>query len=203
MEISAEEENFIKMTKIILDVVPRYLREYFIDKWNQKYPNQKWQSDNEHGAFLIDELPPAVKNLKQNKLYLDKMKSGNEKDWDTSTLVFAMLYSQLNLIQGCRPRNQQRAPFRTSEEIDIVRETRNKFFAHASSTKCSSAAFTDMVSKIKSAAKNVFGDDAENEISRIEISPVKVALTDQQKQQLDGEKISSDKLENMLKGTVC
>ena len=203
MEISSEEENFIKLAKIFLDAAPRYLRELFIDKWNQKHPNKKWQSDNEHGALLIEELPPAIRNNNKNNLYLKKMKSGNEKDWDTTTLVFVMLFSQLNLIEGCRPKHQRSSPLHISEEIDIIRETRNKFFAHASSMKCSSDTFKDIVSKMKTVAKNVFGGDAENEISRIEKLPVKVVLTDQQKQQLDVEKNGSYELEKRLKGNGC
>ena len=203
MEITIEEQNFIKMTKIFLDVAPRHLRKLFIDKWDEKYPNQKWQSDNVSGSILIDKLPPEVKSNRRNKLYIDKMEAGNEKNWDTTTLVFAMLFSQLNLIQVCRPKNKRKIPLHTSEEIDIIRETRNEFFAHASSMKCSSASFMDIVSKMKNVAKKIFGVNAENEIYRIEISQVKVILTDQQRHQLDEEKNGSAEFETLVKGNVC
>jgi len=46
MELSDEEENFTKIAKLVLDVFPNYLRKCFIEQWNNKFPSQKWQSDN-------------------------------------------------------------------------------------------------------------------------------------------------------------
>jgi len=199
MEITFEEQNFIKMARIFLDVAPRYLRKLFVDKWDEKHPNQKWQSDNVSGAILIDKLPPEIKSNRRNKLYLDKMEAGNEEDWDTTTLVFALLFSHLNLIQVCRPRNKRKFPLRTSEEIDIIRETRNEFFAHASSMRCSSSTFMDIVSKMKNVSKNIFGDNAEKEIGRIEMTQVKVILTDEQRHQLNKEKNGNAEFETLVK----
>ena len=203
MEITFEEQNFIKMARIFLDVAPRYLRKLFVDKWDEKHPNQKWQSDNVSGAILIDKLPPEIKSNRRNKLYLDKMEAGNEEDWDTTTLVFALLFSHLNLIQVCRPRNKRKLPLRTSEEIDIIRETRNEFFAHASSMRCSSSTFMDIVSKMKNVSKNIFGDNAEKEIGRIEMTQVKVILTDEQRHQLNKEKNGNAEFETLVKGNIC
>ena len=199
--LSAEEENFIKVTKIILEVVPMHLRTLFIEKWNQKYPNNKWQSDSASGNFAFNEIPNAAKKGK-NGVYASNMQSGNESDWDTTTLVYAMLYSQLNLIPSCRPDGQRSVPLYISEEIDRIRKIRNEFFAHAASMKCSSATFKGIEFEIKSAAMNVFGIKAKNDIDEIVQTHITTKMTRQQKDQLHGEKKRNDEFEKVLKGKL-
>ena len=199
--LSAEEENFIKITKLILETVPKHLRNLFVEKWDEKYPNDKWQSDLASGNFLFNEIPNAAKNGK-NGVYANNMKSGKESEWDTTTLVYAMLYSKLNLITNCRPDDQRSAPLLISEEIDIIRKVRNEFFAHASSMQCSSATFIGIAWKIKSVAKNVFGANAENDIDDIVTSQLTTKMTDQLKHQLLMEKNRNDEWEKALKGKL-
>jgi len=196
--LSAEEENFIKVTKIILEVVPMHLRTLFIETWDQKYPNNKWQSDSASGNFVFNEIPNDAKKGR-NRVYASNMKSGNESDWDTTTLVYAMLYSQLNLIPICRPDGQRSAPLLISEEIDKIRKIRNEFFAHAASMKCSSATFKDIEFEIKSAAKNIFGIKAKNDIDEIVQTHITKKMTKQLKDELQKEKKRNDQFEKVLK----
>ena len=173
MEFTKERENFVKLSYIILDIAAKHLRMLFKKKWNDKYngqnyPNQQWNSDATSGNFLYNELPTGFRDGKGNKEYVAKMKTGIEQEWDITTLVKVMLDSGLNLVQGCQPKGRRSTPIRPSEEIDIIREYRNGLFAHLPEMSCTSNDFNQAVSDIKSAAKNLFGEDAEKEIGEIE-----------------------------------
>ena len=199
MEVTAEEENFINIARILLEIVPQCLRKLFVDQWNKKYPNQFWQSDGKNENIVLGELPNDIKNDKRYDVYIDNMRTGNEKDWDTSTLLFALLFSKLKLIPGCRPKSQRIIPLRTSEEIDIIREARN-FFFEIPSMQCPHATFAIIVSKIKGVARIVFGVDAENAIYYMEKSQLNVKMTEQLKHQLDSEKKRNHELEKVIRG---
>ena len=193
MSLSVEEENFVKISKIVLEIVPKHLRSLFVEKWDQKYPNNKWQSGNASGSFLFNEIPNNAKKGR-NAVLAKNIESGNESDWDGTTLVYVLLYSQLHLIPSCRPDGQRSVPLLISEEIDIIRKVRNEYFAHASSMHCPSATFIDITSKIKCSAKNAFGVIAENEVDGIVQSVVTTKITDQLKHQLDLEKILNEQI---------
>ena len=202
MELTPEEENFIKVTKMILEVIPKYLRQLFIEKWDHKYKNQKWQSGSVSGKFLIGKLPNAVKNDWRNTVYVENMKVGDEKNWDTTTLVFALLFSQLNLIPVRRQKVHRSPPLRISEEIDIIREVRNEFLAHFKSMKCSSTTFQDITSKIRSVARSIFDINAEIEINTIVRSQITTKMTDQLKNELVVEKNRNDELGKVIEGNA-
>ena len=201
MPLSREEENFIKITRIVLEIVPKYLRKLFIEKWDLKYPNNKWQSDSASGNFLFNEIPNAAKKGR-NGVYANNMQSGNESVCDTTTLVYIMLYSQLNLIPQCRPDGQRSDPLLISEEIDIIRNIRNEFVAHASTTKCSFLTFLEIIWKVYSVAKNIFGVDAEHEIEDLVKSQITTEVADVSKEQLHIEKNRLDEVEKKLKGEL-
>ena len=183
MSLSREEEYFVKVTKIVLEIVPKYLRKLFIEKWDQKYPNNKWQSDSASGNFVFTEIPNAAKSGR-NGVYASNMQSGNESDWDFTTLVYAMLYSQLNLIPSCRPDGQRSEPLLISEEIDSIRKIRNEFFAHSSSMKLPFGTFLEQSWKVYNVAKKIFGIDAELEIEEIVMSNITMDIAELLKQLL-------------------
>ena len=203
ISLVAEEGNHIKVAKILLDIVPKYLRQLFIEKWNQKYPNHKWKSDRASGEYLFRELPLEVKSRKARGKVIDKLRSGNENEWDMFTLIFVMLDSSLDLVEGCRRNDRRIPPLRISEEIDLIRVIKNDFYSHASSMSCSFSNFMTITSRIKSTAKHIFGNDAGNEIANIVQSPVATTMTiERLKQQLEKEKNSSYELERLLKGKL-
>ena len=168
MEFNEERENFVKLSYIILEIAAKHLRILFIKKWNEKYPNQQWNSDAASGKFLDNELQSGFRKSKGNTKYIIKMATGNEQEWDTTTLVKVMLDCGLNLVEGCRSKDQRSIPFRSSEEIEIIRNYRNDFFAHMPKMSCTSNEFKQAVSDIRKSAKNLFGEDVENEIGEIE-----------------------------------
>ena len=172
MEFTEEEENFHKLSEIILDIIAKHLRFLFIKKWNDKYngqtyPNQQWNSDATSGKFLCNELPSGFRYGKGNTEYVIKMETGNEQEWDTIILVKVMLDCGLNLVQGCRAKDKRSSPLRLSEELDKIRIYRNDF-AHNPKALCKPNNFKQFLSDIKSTAKNLFGEDAEKEIDKVE-----------------------------------
>ena len=184
MELSVEETSFIKITKIVIEIIPKYLRMCFIKEWNRKYPENKWSSDDASGKFLFDQLPEGIQNNKSHEMSFEKIKTGDEKNWDTTTLVLVMLNSGLKLIKGVRPSQDRSTPLRISEEIDVIRSIRNSHFAHASSMSCSSDDFTKIMTDIKSTARNIFDKEAENEILGIEKSQIETKMTSELRKQL-------------------
>ena len=197
MALSNEEENFVKIARIVLDVFPHYLRKLFITKWEEKYPNEKWQSNNTSGDALV------AKIAKVNKNYADKLKAGDEQQWDTTILVYIFLYSGLNLIDPCRePKETRIPPLRISEEIDIIRDTRNKVFGHLPQMSCSSHDFSAIVDKLKGVATNVFGADAEKEIDDIRKVSIDTKSTTILRQRLEDEKNRNDQFNQLLKGKL-
>ena len=201
MSLSLEEEYFVKITKIVLEIFPKYLRKLFIAKWDQKYQNNRWQSDIASGNFLFDKIPNTAKNGR-NRVYAINMQSGKESDWDTTTLLYAMLYSQLNLIPSCRPDCQRSAPLLISEEIGIIRKIRNEFFAHGSNMKCSFRPFLEIISQVHSVAENIFDIKAKHEIEDLVKSQISNQVADLLKQHLHIEKNRNDEFEKVLKGKL-
>ena len=174
MEWNTERENFLKVSYIILDIIPKQLQKLFIEKWNEKYPDQIWSSDASSGSHMYDKLSDGFKDNKMKKMFVDQFKKGNEQEWDTTTLVQAMLHSGLDLVPPCRNKHKRTYPLRISEEIDIIRGIRNELFAHLTSTSYTSGEFSEILEDIKCVAKNLFGKDIETEIYKVQTSPVKV-----------------------------
>jgi len=186
MELSLEKDNFVKLSYVLLDVIARHLREYFIKLWDKKYPAEKWHDDvSKRNLKLQSLLAASNKKLKQD-IYSQKVLNGDEKEWDTTTLIHALADSGFNLIKGCRPPAQRTIPLRESEEIDVIRGIRNADYGHISSMSCPMTKFRGIMTKTKNVAKNLFGEGAEIEIYTIEVSPVTPAMRKQVNELLKG-----------------
>ena len=197
MTLAVEEENFIKIAKIVLDIVPKYLRQLFIAKWNSNYPNKKWQSDAASGSALGAEIGNV------SKRYFEKVMAGNEEKWDTTILAYVFLYSGLSLIDKVRDKEWRVGPLPLliSEEIDIIRETRNIFFGHSVQMSCPSFEYTTIVHTFKRVARNIFGAHAEIEIDEFERSPIETQQADELRHKLQEEKIRNEELKHLHEGT--
>ena len=195
MELTVEEKNFVKVAKVILDVVPKYLRKCFVRLWNVAYEKERWQSNTASGEILHGKLSGKDKKDFRAK----NLKGGNEEEWDTSTLVFALLNSELNLTEKCRPKNERTEILRVSEAIDEVRLARNAYFAHATNMSCDSDNFTSIMKRIRNAA--MFLDDhSEAELDKIEHLQIGMRMTDQQMKQFEYEKSRQEELDRFFKG---
>jgi len=178
-KLSAEKENFFKLTTIVVDIIPKYLRIFFKEQWDRKYPAHKWQSDEKSGEFLVKEIPNKIK--KQGgitQVHIKNLEKGNEEKWDTTTLVFALLVSGLELIPKCRAPKERSPPLRISEEIDRLREIRNSAFARKKNCSIKSDEFKEVIAGIKSIAERVFNEYAVREIDRVEKSKLETAVID-------------------------
>jgi len=153
MELSLEKDNFVKLSYVLLDVIARHLREYFIKLWDKKYPAEKWHDDvSKRNLKLQSLLAASNKKLKQD-IYSQKVLNGDEKEWDTTTLIHALADSGFNLIKSCRPPAQRTIPLRESEEIDVIRGIRNADYGHISSMSCPMTKFRSIMTKTKNVAK--------------------------------------------------
>ena len=185
-----EEENFAKLSSIILDIVPKYLRECFIREWNKKYPDRKWQSGNASGEFLLEQLPEKIKKRLSKKKEINRLKSGNEQKWDTHIIVLTILSARFDLSVEVSIR----------DAIQIIIDVRKIYLEHASSVSCPSDIFTKLIADIRNAAKKLAGDDAEKEIEEIETSHVDTKTMEHQVQRAQQEQGFQRKLEYFLKG---
>ena len=173
MVFSPEGENFVKLSYIILDIGAKYLRKFFKEKWDEKYPTRKWNSDNESGEYLHSSLTRRVTRAIHMQVYVEKWKTGKERDWDTTTLMKVLLNSGLNLIDDF-----------CSKQLDVIRSIRNEYFAHLPSMSCLYDEFVEVLTKFKTAANVLFGEEAKNEINEIENSPLGDKIADQVQKRL-------------------
>ena len=192
MTLSDEEENFMKISKIVLNIIPKHLRQLFKTKWNDKYPREEWQSNEASG----NDLMTKIRNV--NSRYAEKLKAGDEKEWDTTILVYIFLYSGLCLIESDREKIWRVGPLPLllSEEIDILRETRNNVFGHLPNMSCSSIEYEMIEDKLKRIARKIFGADAEKEIDGISELPTGKQQVDELRCKLQEENIRNEEFHN-------
>ena len=166
-----------------MNVAAKHLKRYFIKLWDAKYPNEKWKES-------IDNRKRKLRNLLIKDISKQKMLDGNEEEWDTSTLLYAILESDLKLMTQCRPYSERVPPLSESEEIDIIRGIRYSHYDHVLSMSCSDLRFKNILVDIKRVAKTRFGEEAEKEIENIDTSPTTTFMTTQV-MQLINSKLSS------------
>ena len=198
MELDEEEKNFVKLTKIILNIVPKHLRIFFVKKWDENFPSKPWKSDKTNGTFIYHEILKKNRDkFPRDSSIEKKILEGNEEGWDTTTLMFVLLFSNLKLII---PRRDKSIPVDQElecEEIDKFRVIRNTVFAHAKNMSCSSADFSTIIQSVKHAANHLFDSDAINEIHNIEISKYETKMEKQLEDLLEEEMKCNEKLEEM------
>jgi len=170
MESSPERDYFVKLSYVLLDIVARHLREYFVKLWDQKYPNEKWHDDIGKRNLKLQSLLVTRDGRQRQDIYSQNILKGDEQEWDVLTIIHALLDSGFKLMDGCRNSDDRTSPLRKSEEIDIIRTIRNQDYGHVSGMSCSLDKFIDIMDKIKRVAKHLFGKDAKKEIHKIEVS---------------------------------
>ena len=179
MELSPENENHVKLSYILLNVVAKHLRTYFVKLWDEKYPDEKWMDDVVKRNLKLQSL--IVKDA-----FTRKILNGNHEEWDTSTLLEVLSDSRFKLIEGYRPHGKSSNQFVASEGLEPLREIRNGLSDHVSSMAYSFEKFKETMTRIKNVARNIFGEDAEREIEELEISPLTPMMIDHLKEFLEG-----------------
>ena len=174
MEKSDKTPNYYeKLSVIISETVPKYLRQYFIEQWNAKFAEQPWKSGSESsGNDLINAIPAKdlkKKHLKKFNEYKNKLHHGNEEEWDTDILVHIMIDFGLDICDDSVKR-----------DIVKLRKASSHFASCEASKSCSPAQSEQMIADITGAAKALFQKDAEIEISKIWHSEIETSKADEQ-----------------------
>ena len=130
------EENFYRVSHIVLDVIPQNLRNLFIILWNTKYPSTPWDNRPACGqVFLQNERNQTVrKTVHQNMFH------GDSNKFDGTTLFSILLYSSQNFCQS-QPN--------VRSEIDKLRIIRNKCFAHLPNASFADIEYRTLLADVK------------------------------------------------------
>ena len=166
LEVSIEVANFFMVKDLLKEVIPKHLRIHFIEQWNEKYPDQTWQSNNSSGQDLLDKLSDVIKTTMSSKVKR-ALEAGSEQQWDLNTILFVLQNSDLNLVKHCGKLGQRAttSSSMSSKEIaDLLSIEKEFFSAHARSQSCPSEEFGNVVKKVKEFASHVLSGHAQTEI---------------------------------------
>ena len=114
--MAANEENFYRISHIVLDIIPKNLRPLFKSLWDRKYPTLPWDDTPASGQifFAMERNQTVKKIVNQNMLH------GDSEKFDGTTLFAILLYSSQRFLHG-------RANVHAL--IDQLRMIRNQYFA--------------------------------------------------------------------------
>ena len=159
MRLGEEQENFVKLTTVIVDILPYHLRQVFRDEWRNRFPGLQWTNDAASGLLIYNQIPKSVRNNKKiiNDALKDMILLGKVESWDPTALFFLLLFSGLNLVGKCRPKGQRNPPLEICEHIDRLREIRSLYFAHVAKMSWSNTDFTNIMGEIKTIFRTAFG----------------------------------------------
>ena len=143
--LSAEEENFLRLTRIILHDLPSQLRSLFINEFARKY-GWPYGNDAASGAFFLGNILPQ--NRCRDATVRNNIQHGDTTLFDCTTLFYCILYSGALLQPPLRPRNVRSSPLNSSELLDQLREHRN-MLAHSPGTEISPADFSTRVNDLQ------------------------------------------------------
>ena len=140
-----EEERYWRLVKVILDDMPRKLRDLFRSAFQKTY-QQKWVDNLATGNFFMAKVP---KSKKRDKHITTTVEQGISEQFDPTVLFFCLLYSGTNLLlPGARKKELRVSPFYESERVDQLREQRNAV-AHATTPSLSEADFQTRIREIE------------------------------------------------------
>ena len=132
MEIAERQENFFRLVLIIVDIIPKHLRNLFKDSWLQNY-GHPWGDNRQAGDIMKREIA-KFGGTYPNPDVERNVTNGEAEKWDCSTLFFALMFSKLDLLSG-----------ESRSRINSIREVRNKCFAHSSKAEIPSDIFAQLV----------------------------------------------------------
>ena len=152
MNISEEDAYFVRVSHLFYKEISKQLRQFFKDKWNQKFMPDTWSDRNQSGKALWNKIVrQARKNM--NKGVTDKIKAGNSNFWDCSVLFSVLLFADLGLIPPQRDETQQQQPLLESENIARLHKIRNQL-AHNEDATLTLAEFESIFKEVS----EVYGD---------------------------------------------
>ena len=145
LALTPEEERYWRLVKVILDDMPRKLRDLFRSAFQKTY-GQKWGDNLATGNFFMAKVP---KSKKRDQHITTTVEQGISEQFDPTVLFFCLLYSGTNLLlPGARKKELRVSPFYESERVDQLREQRNAV-AHATTPSLSEADFQTKIQDIE------------------------------------------------------
>eukprot|EP00112_Aurelia_sp_Birch-Aquarium-sp1_P009088 Seg202.11 transcript_id=Seg202.11/GoldUCD/mRNA.D3Y31 product="NACHT LRR and PYD domains-containing protein 1b allele 4" protein_id=Seg202.11/GoldUCD/D3Y31 len=115
MEISKERGRFYKVATILLEDIPRNLRNVFKQSWNKKF-SLPWGNDEASSKRFQTELQNSKTNF-QNNTIKNCVCKGDILTWDCTSLFSVLIFSKLNLLT-----KDER------QHVDNLRGMRNELF---------------------------------------------------------------------------
>lgn len=188
MALTQEEENFSKLCKIVLTVIPENLRTYFKWQWNCMYPHNKWQDSAADGQFLIGLVPQQ--RLARVSYLKPILHAGDSNNWDPTALFFVLTNSAIGLT------NQNER-----NELEKLRDIRNTCF-HSNSASITSPDLLRKITDIQNAFRTLNLQSGLVDITTIQNAPIKTQFSMQLQVQLDQEKQLNDHYNKYLAGQL-
>ena len=136
--LKQEEENFLRLVRIVFRDVQPKLRQLFKSQFTTKY-GMPYADDSASGSFFLYNILPQ--NRCRDAKVMNAIRHGDTASFDCTTLFYCILNSKALLLPPMRRRNAIVPPLNTSEAVDRLREQRN-LLAHSSSDEMSQQEFT-------------------------------------------------------------
>ena len=136
-----EEENFLRLVRIILRDIQSKLRDLFRSEFAAKY-GMPYADNAASAQFFLSKVTGG------NNIVKAMIQNGDSEDFDCTTLFFCLLYSGAGLLPPMRPANTRVAPFNSSELVDQLREQRNRL-VHSSKAEVIQYDFSKRVTYLR------------------------------------------------------
>ena len=132
------EENFYRVTHLVLNEVPAHLRNLFKLKWGTKYSSNPWDDTATSGQlFLQRERSIKDQGIKSS------VQNGNTNKWDGTVLFAVLLYSSHKLLD---------ADSNAMTCVNDLRKLRNTCYGHLDCAKIEDSEYQNIIQ----GARNTF-----------------------------------------------
>ena len=140
-EYTDEQLNYFKICHVRTAILTEGLRTVFKREWDSRFGTTlgEWKDDPSNGKDFYDAESP--RNQRRNKHILSTMIKGNRAEWDSTTLFYAILFSDCiyNLNRVVRT------------HVNNLRKFRNEEFAHMPQGQLSELDFKIAIGKVSAA----------------------------------------------------
>ena len=149
-----KELRFFRLAKCVVDHSSAALRKVFKREWNNLYPHSPWLDNRTSGSQLLGQEtssrlyhPTYCADYKHIK---DNLAEGNADEWDVTTLVFVLKFSQaLSPIRyGFRWNKINNAIFQ-------IKQVKNTLLSHSSKASLSGHTFERNVDTLMKAVEDL------------------------------------------------
>ena len=137
-EYTDEQLNYFKICHVRTAILTEGLRTVFKREWDSRFGTTlgEWKDDPSNGKDFYDAESP--RNQRRNKHILSTMIKGNRAEWDSTTLFYAILFSDCiyNLNRVVRT------------HVNNLRKFRNEEFSHMPQGQLSELDFKIAIGKV-------------------------------------------------------